>query len=101
MTKKTYTVPNISQKDKQALFALRALASEERIKIIIMLKEKEMASGEFSKNLLLEQSTGSHHINLLKNAGLVKVRRVGRKRMYSIDHVGFKRISQYLNLLRL
>lgn len=68
----------------------RALANEERIEIIKLLKKnREMAAQEVEKHFYLEQSTTSHHLNTLRRAGIAKARKEGRNIFYSIDYDTF------------
>ncbi len=78
------------EKDKYIRF-FKALANEERIEIIKLLKEnKEMFAQDIERRFYLEQSTTSHHLNMLKKAGITKSRKEGRKVFYSIDYTTFK-----------
>ena len=64
----------------------KALANEERIEIIKLLKKNgEMFAQDIEKHFYLEQSTTSHHLNMLKKAGITESRKDGRKVFYSID----------------
>ncbi len=68
----------------------KALANEERIGILRLLrKNKEMYAQDIERCFYLEQSTTSHHLNMLKNAGITKSRKEGRKVYYSIDYTLF------------
>ena len=65
----------------------KALANEERMQIVRLLKtNKEMYAQDIEKRFYLEQSTTSHHLNMLKKAGITKSRKSGRKVFYSIDY---------------
>ena len=44
-----------------------------------------MFAQDIEKHFYLEQSTTSHHLNMLKKAGITKSRKDGRKVFYSID----------------
>lgn len=71
----------------------KALANEERIEIIKLLKKhKEMFAQDVEKHFYLEQSTTSHHLNTLRRAGITKARKEGRKVFYSIDFESFDKI---------
>ena len=71
----------------------KALANEERIEIIKLLKKNgEMFAQDIEKHFYLEQSTTSHHLNMLKKAGITKSRKDGRKVFYSIDSNSIKLI---------
>lgn len=65
----------------------KALANEERMQIVRLLKtNNEMFAQDIERRFYLEQSTTSHHLNMLKKAGITKSRKEGRKVFYSIDY---------------
>lgn len=71
----------------------KALANEERIEIVKLLKKnEEMFAQDIERRFYLEQSTTSHHLNMLKRAGITKARKEGRKVYYSIDYDSFTEI---------
>tara|TARA_B100000427_G_scaffold65888_1_gene52404 strand:- start:2910 stop:3185 length:276 start_codon:yes stop_codon:yes gene_type:complete len=71
----------------------KALANEERIEIVQLLKKNgEMFAQDIERHFYLEQSTTSHHLNMLKKAGITKSRKDGRKVFYSIDSNSIKLI---------
>ena len=75
--------------DKYIKF-FKALANEDRIAIIKLLKQnEEMAAQNVEKHFYLEQSTTSHHLNTLKRAGITKSRKTGRNILYSINYETF------------
>ena len=63
---------------------LRALADENRIRLLLALKEGERPVGELAQTLKLNQASTSKHLAVLKAAGLVDCRRVGTQARYSI-----------------
>jgi ArsR family transcriptional regulator len=56
---------------------IKALADPTRLKIIYLLKHGELCVCEIMKALEKPQPTVSHHLNLLKNADLLKWRKEG------------------------
>jgi uncharacterized membrane protein len=62
----------------------RALADETRLKIVKMLSEKEMCVEDLMTALRLAQATVSHHLQVLKEAGLVQAEKRGRNVYYSL-----------------
>jgi len=57
----------------------RALANEERLEILRLLKAtKELKAQDVQKHFFLEQSTTSHHLNMLVKAGITATRKSGR-----------------------
>ncbi len=64
----------------------RALANEERIDIILKLfKEGELCASDIEKSFFMEQSTTSHHLNYLKNVGILDSRKQGRNVYYLVN----------------
>lgn len=78
----------------------KALANEERLQIVSLLKKnKEMYAQDIERRFYLEQSTTSHHLNMLKKAGIAKSRKEGRKVYYSLDLDSFNLIWDSFDLL--
>lgn len=71
----------------------KAIANEDRLEIVKLLKKNgEMFAQDIEKRFYLEQSTTSHHLNMLKKAGVTKSRKEGRKVFYSVDDHSIKHI---------
>jgi len=62
----------------------RALADPTRFRVLCCLTEKEASVGELVEALDIEQSLLSHHLRVLREAGLVEARRDGRQVIYSL-----------------
>lgn len=56
----------------------KALADPNRLKIVKLLKEGELCGCELTIALSNSQSTVSHHLSVLKNAGLIRERKEGK-----------------------
>lgn len=63
----------------------KALSDETRRKIISMLVEKDRSVNEIAKNFNKTQPCISHHLEVLKNAGIVESRKEGQFTIYSIN----------------
>jgi ArsR family transcriptional regulator, zinc-responsive transcriptional repressor len=63
----------------------RNLANPLKIKIILSLKEKEKNVTEISDELKVEQSKISHALILLKKCNIIKLRKEGKQRFYSLN----------------
>lgn len=61
-----------------------ALSNETRLKIVKLLSEGEMRVDDLIPTLGLAQSTVSHHLKVLENAGLLRSEKRGRCVYYSI-----------------
>jgi DNA-binding transcriptional ArsR family regulator len=82
MTKKT-TLD--IQKLEIAASKLRAMAHPMRIAIIELLNEnKKLTVTEIYDRLSIEQASASHHLNILKNKGLLDSKRDGKMIYYSL-----------------
>jgi ArsR family transcriptional regulator len=91
--------------------AFKALASEQRREILRMLSEcapdssspccssGEVCACEFSNRLGLVPSTISHHMTLLRDAGLVTARKDGLWVYYSLRHDALDEVVRALNAL--
>ncbi len=62
----------------------KALADETRVKILRLLEVREMCVCEIMVALDLTQPTASHHLGLLKNAGIIADRKEGKWVFYSL-----------------
>lgn len=74
---------------KELAELLKALADETRLKILFLLSRQEMAVCEFINALKLSQPAVSHHLKILKQAGLIKDNREGKWIFYSINPESF------------
>lgn len=77
------------QADEHTLFLVtqtfKALSDQTRVRILILLSEKECSVNEIANRLSLSQSTVSHQLRFLKQLRLVKNRREGTTINYSPD----------------
>jgi DNA-binding transcriptional ArsR family regulator len=64
---------------------IRALADPTRREILRMLRGGDLAAGEIAARFDMTAPTVSHHLSVLKEAGLVQAERNGRSVVYSID----------------
>ena len=71
------------QSDKCAR-SLKALADRDRLRIIQCLQEGEQSVGGLAKSLRLEIANVSHHLGVLRHAGLVRDRKAGKYVLYSL-----------------
>ncbi|MFZ7138948.1 MAG: ArsR/SmtB family transcription factor [archaeon] len=73
----TENVADTKTAKKQSKF-FKALADEKRIRIIKLLRNKEMCICELMVSLEMTQPNLSHHIQLLENEGIVKRKKKGK-----------------------
>jgi len=69
---------------KQELSLFKALSDETRLRIMVLLCEKELCVCQLMWALDLDQAKVSRHLTVLRNAGLVNDRRQGLWIFYSL-----------------
>jgi ArsR family transcriptional regulator len=69
---------------RETLFITKALADENRIRILMALRGRELCVCQIVELLALAPSTVSKHIAILKQARLVEARKEGRWVNYSL-----------------
>ena len=74
-----------------------ALAEPMRQAIVERLAERPMAVGELAARLPVTRPAVSQHLKVLKEAGLVRDRAEGTRRIYAIDPAGLGQIRQWLD----
>jgi DNA-binding transcriptional ArsR family regulator len=80
--------------------ALVALADPQRRRIVEMLSEGELSSGEIAGRFAISASAVSQHLKVLKDAQLVRVRVDAQRRIYELDPAGFSALDDWLQHFR-
>jgi DNA-binding transcriptional ArsR family regulator len=76
--------------------ALQALSEPHRMAILSMLADGERPAGDFVHALPIAQPTVSKHLSVLREAGLVTVRKDAQRRMYSLNPAPLKELDLWL-----
>jgi DNA-binding transcriptional ArsR family regulator len=76
--------------------ALDALGDPTRRAIVERLRAGAQAVGEIARGLPVSRPAVSQHLRVLKDAGLVRDRRHGTRRMYELDERGMAELRGYL-----
>ena len=79
-----------------ATTVFRALGDENRMQILSLLKQREMNGTELLLAVSIVQSTLSHHMKILTEAGLVHCRRQGKWSWYSVNLARLKQAGIFL-----
>lgn len=70
---------------EDAASKLRSIAHPMRIAIISLLENRSrMNVTEIYEHLKIEQASASHHLNILKNKGILESRRDGKNTYYAL-----------------
>ncbi len=77
---------------------LRAISHPMRIAIVeILAVNTRMSVTQIYKELNIEQATASHHLNILKNKGILQSHREGKKIFYNLKNLVLNEIIECIN----
>ena len=74
------------------------IAEKNRLKILNLLKDKELPASQINRQLRLPQNLSSHHLIVLKKTGLLKSRQQGRFIYYSLNQKNLKSVISDLKV---
>lgn len=77
----------------------KAFCDERRLAILELLQNGEMCACELQEKLPIGQSTLSHHMRILCDAGVVDSRRDGKWIHYAISEEGSRNASEILKAI--
>lgn len=80
--------------------AFAALGDPTRQRIVEMLAARELSSGEIARRFDMTAPAVSQHLKLLREAGLVQVRRDAQRRIYTLDPTGLAELDAWLARFR-
>lgn len=76
---------------------LRALADPNRRAILAAIRPGPQPVGAIAEQLGLSQQATSHHLGVLRAAGLATSRRHGTRHLYAVDTDGLAAVRSYLD----
>ena len=76
--------------------ALQALSEPHRMVIVSMLTDGERPAGDFVDALPISQPTVSRHLSVLREAGLVSVRKDANRRLYALNPAPLAELDAWL-----
>lgn len=65
--------------------AYKAVADETRREILRLLREEDLTAGEIAAQFDISWPSITHHLNILRQAGLIQVEPRGQERLYSLN----------------
>lgn len=77
-----------------------ALNDATRRRILSMLSNKEMSAGDIASNFAVSRPAISHHLSILKSAGLIESTRYGQTIMYRINMTLIQEVISWLYSLK-
>ena len=75
--------------------AFKALSDPTRRKILEMLSEGELTAGEIAAHFEMAKPSVSHHLSVLKSAGLVTDERQGQNIVYCLNLTVFQEVLKW------
>jgi DNA-binding transcriptional ArsR family regulator len=82
------------------MLGFMALADPTRRRIVEMLATRELRAGEIARRFDMTAPAVSQHLKLLREAGLVQVRRDAQRRIYALDPAGLAEMDVWLGRFR-
>ncbi len=68
--------------------------------MVEILRQSERSAGEIQRALKVNQPTTSKHLRTLREAGLVRVRKVAQRRLYRLDPAPLMELDAWLTPYR-
>jgi DNA-binding transcriptional ArsR family regulator len=84
------------QTNGAAAEVLDALGDQTRRAVLELVRDGERSVGEIARQLPVSRPAVSQHLRVLKEAGLVRDRQEGTRRLYSVDRNGLLALREYL-----
>jgi DNA-binding transcriptional ArsR family regulator len=72
------------------------LGDPTRRAVLELVRTRERPVGEIARRLPVSRPAVSQHLRVLKEAGLVRDRQEGNRRLYSVDAPGLAALRRYL-----
>ena len=77
--------------------AIDAIAHPGRRAMLRLVLDRELPVGELADRVGLSQPATSQHLKVLRDAGLIRGRVDGRRRLYRVDSEGLERLRSELD----
>jgi DNA-binding transcriptional ArsR family regulator len=77
--------------------ALRALADGNRRRILALVRDQAGAVGEIAEGVAMSQQAVSHHLRVLRGAGLVTEQREGTRHLFRVRTDGLRVVEEFLD----
>jgi DNA-binding transcriptional ArsR family regulator len=77
--------------------AIDAIAHPGRRAMLRLVLDRELSVSEIAERVGLSQPAASQHLKVLRDAGLVRGRVDGRRRLYRVDLEGLERLRRQLD----
>lgn len=75
---------------------LRALAEPQRRRILRLVGDRELPAGEIAEHFDITHQAVSQHLRVLKDAGVLRERRQGTRRLYAVRPEAIESVRSFL-----
>ena len=76
--------------------AINAIAEPRRREILVLLRSGERPVTGLARDLGMTQPQASKHLRVLREVGLVRVRGLGKQRLYGLDARGLRPVHEWV-----
>ena len=76
----------------------KAVADDSRRQVLVLLRDGEKSPSEIATHFSFTLPALSTHLRILKDAGLVRERRQGQRKLYSVNREGMFEIKEFLDM---
>lgn len=76
--------------------ALHAIADPSRRTILRLVRDEELSAGAIAAHFSISRPAVAQHVRVLLDAGLLRARREGTRRLYSLRPEGFEELAEFL-----
>ena len=76
--------------------AFNAIAEPQRRDILVLVRAGERPVTDLARELGMSQSRASKHLRVLREVGLVRVRGMGKQRLYGLDARGLRPVHEWV-----
>jgi DNA-binding transcriptional ArsR family regulator len=78
---------------------LHALAEPQRRRILTLVRDRELAAGEIAAQFTITPQAVSQHLRVLREAGVLRERREGTRRLYALRPEALDDVRAFLDEL--
>ena len=78
--------------------AWKAVADDSRRQVLVLLKDGEKSPTEIATHFDFTLPALSTHLRVLRDAGLVKERKEGQRKLYSVNRDGMSEMIDFLDM---
>ena len=79
------------------LAMMQAIGDPTRMQILRLVRGRELAAGDIARRFAITRPAVSQHLRILREAGLLSERRVGRKRLYDLRPEALDELRDFID----